>query len=79
MLPLAVAKQPEEGQNDNDSQLNLAQEAVFVILVVIKDSDLQYFMHIADIPEMLTNSLAEYIDILLTGRNSNSNWDPKSC
>ena len=44
------------------SKLNLAEEAVFVILVVIKDSDLQYFMHIADIPEMLTNSLAEHFD-----------------
>ena len=34
-----------------------------MILVVIKDSDLQYFMHIADISEILKNSLhSEHFD-----------------
>ena len=62
MSPLAAAKGPAENYLFDDSQLNLAKEAVLVILVVVKDSDLQHLMHIADIPGRLTHSLREHFD-----------------
>ena len=62
MLPSAVVIKPAEIELLDEFQLNLAKEAVFVIFVVVEDSDLQHLMHIADIPGRLTHSLREHFD-----------------
>ena len=64
MLPSAVVIKPAEIELLDEFQLNLAKEAVLVILVVVVDSDLQHLVHIADIPGRLTDSLRESFDCI---------------
>ena len=62
MLPSAVVIKPAEIELLDEFQPYLAKEAVLVVLVVVKDSDLQHLVHIADIPGRLTHSLREHFD-----------------
>ena len=61
----------------DDFQPNLAKEAVFVIFVVVEDSDLQHLVHIADIPGRLTHSLREHFDSSRYKQNFDSTYKEK--